>query len=68
MQSGNKDDIEKPDMFSLEVGKKLREHRMAVDPEIWEAWRANFLLAQRFLIGDGRLPVWQFCYWGCSSF
>ena len=57
MQTGNKDDIEKPDMFSLEVGKKLREHRMAVDPEIWESLEGK--LSSR----SKRFPA----YWGWSA-
>ena len=58
MQSGKKDDIEKPDLFSLEVGKRMREHRMEVDPEIWEALEVNFPLAKNesYHIGLG-LPL-----------
>lgn len=57
MQSGNKDDIERPDLFSLEVGKKLREHRMAVDPEIWETLEGK--LSSR----SKRFPA----FWGWSA-
>jgi hypothetical protein len=53
MQSGKKDDIEKPDLFSLEVGKRMREHRMEVDPEIWEALEGKLSSRKKRI-----LPYW----------
>lgn len=47
MQSCKKDDIEQPDLFSKEVGKKLREYSMDVDPEIWEALESKLPTQRR---------------------
>jgi hypothetical protein len=29
--------IDKPDDFARKVGNKLREHRIPVDPEVWDS-------------------------------
>jgi hypothetical protein len=57
MQSDDNNNIERLDRFSLEVGKKLREHRMAVDPGLWE------ILSDRLPSRNRRFPA----YWGWSA-
>lgn len=51
--------IDKADDFSREVGEKLREHRMPVDPDVWDGLTGR--LASR------RKPVYGYWYWAAAS-
>lgn len=51
--------IDKPDDFARKVGNKLREHRIPVDPEVWDS------LTDR--LRPCRKPVFTYWSWGVAG-